>query len=101
MHGNDKYGRSLVWVRCRNFLPAQTTEEGCKRFMTYALDLCQVRMKKCADQFVFILDLEGLSYQNFDLQIIKSVAPIIQVRFQFNGKRYRQTMRTLWRAWFS
>lgn len=24
--GHDRCGRSLVWIRCRNYLPAQTTE---------------------------------------------------------------------------
>lgn len=47
--------------------------------MTYALDRCQVRMKKCADQYVFILDMYDLGYVNFDLKLISALSPIIQV----------------------
>jgi hypothetical protein len=72
--------------------------------MTYALDRCQVRMKKCADQYVFILDMYDLGYVNFDLKLISALSPIIQVRILHNyfpsnhsshPKPFRETMLTL------
>ena len=36
-------------------------------------------MKRCADQYIFVMDLDQLGYQNFDLRNSSKMIPIINV----------------------
>jgi hypothetical protein len=67
IYGNDRVGRSLVWVRCNSYLPDLTSQAGVTKFLTYSLDKSLCNMKRWADQYIFIFDLEGVGYKNLDI----------------------------------
>ncbi len=68
-----------MWIICKNYLPSETTEGGVAKFLTYALDKSLCKMKPWADQYIFILDVEGVGYRNLDINQARKMVPIIQV----------------------
>lgn len=83
----------MVWIRCRNYLPAKTNELAASKFLTYFYDLSMRNMNKWTDQMIFIMDIYDIGYSNFDIKQAGKMVPIISVNLIYKIINcYRATM---------
>ena len=61
--GVDKDGRMVVYCRCGNLLPENTTGEQAAQFMMYFLDSVVSKLPPKHDSIIMIYDCTGFGYK--------------------------------------
>ncbi|KAJ3488821.1 hypothetical protein NLG97_g6125 [Lecanicillium saksenae] len=73
LHGNDKEGRPLTYVRVRLHKPGEFSPESMQRYTIYLLEMARLSLRFPVETGTLFLDLSGFRISNFDLDPLKFI----------------------------
>ncbi|OAA55403.1 CRAL/TRIO domain protein [Cordyceps fumosorosea ARSEF 2679] len=73
LHGNDREGRPMTYVRVRLHKPGEHSPESMERYIIYLLEMARLSLRPPVETGTIFLDMSHFRFKNFDLEPLKFI----------------------------
>ncbi|KAK3347482.1 hypothetical protein B0H65DRAFT_149968 [Neurospora tetraspora] len=81
VHGVDKQGRPICYVRVRLHRQGEQSEESLERYTVYLIETCRVLLQGGVDTATIVFDMTGFSMANMDYTPVKFMVKCFEANY--------------------
>ncbi|KAK0649509.1 CRAL-TRIO domain-containing protein [Cercophora newfieldiana] len=81
IHGVDKTGRPVCYVRCRLHKQGEQVEESLERYTVYVIETCRYLLQPPVDTATIVFDMTGFSLANMDYTPVKFMIKCFEANY--------------------
>ncbi|KAK1757217.1 phosphatidylinositol transfer protein CSR1 [Echria macrotheca] len=81
VHGTDKAGRPICFVRVRLHRQGEQVEESLERYTVYLIETCRYLLKPPVDTATIVFDMTGFSLANMDYAPVKFMIKCFEANY--------------------